>query len=36
GSITPDNEYFIAHIQESKELLLIEWSIIINKLVWQN
>lgn len=36
GSITPENEYFIAHIQESKELLLIEWSIIINKLVWQN
>ncbi len=35
GSITPEGEYFIAHIQESKDLLLIEWSIMINKLVWE-
>lgn len=35
GSITPEGEYFIAHIQESKDLLLIEWSIMINKQVWE-
>ena len=35
GTVTPEGEYFIAHIEESKELLLIEWSIMINKQVWE-
>jgi hypothetical protein len=36
GSITPEGDFFIAHIKESKEqILLIEWSIMINKLVWE-
>lgn len=35
GSITPEGEYFITHIEESKDLLLIEWSIMINKQVWE-
>ena len=35
GSITPEGDYFVAHIEDSQEtLLLIEWSIMVNKLVW--
>ena len=36
GSITPEGEYFVVSIDDTEgNLLLIEWSIHINKKVWE-
>ncbi|MBN1801249.1 MAG: hypothetical protein JW891_07055 [Candidatus Lokiarchaeota archaeon] len=34
GSITNEGDYLIAHIGQETEIILLEWSILINKLAW--
>ncbi|MFO7794829.1 MAG: hypothetical protein ACQERB_00225 [Promethearchaeati archaeon] len=34
GSITKDGDYLIIHIQEETGLILLEWSILVNKIAW--
>jgi len=34
GSITNEGDYLIAHIAKKTNIILLEWSILINKLAW--
>jgi len=34
GSITKEGDYLIAHIAQDTDIILLEWSIIVNKLAW--
>ena len=34
GSITKDGNYLLAHISADTGLILLEWSILVNKLAW--
>ena len=34
GSITKEGDYLIAHIDQDTDLILLEWSILVNKLAW--
>ncbi|MFX1276648.1 MAG: hypothetical protein ACFFBP_02450 [Promethearchaeota archaeon] len=34
GSITNEGDYLIAHIAKETDIILLEWSILINKLAW--
>lgn len=35
GSITKDGDYLIAHISEDTGMILLEWSIFLNKVCWK-
>ena len=35
GSITKDGDYLLAHISADTGLILLEWSIMVNKLAWK-
>jgi hypothetical protein len=34
GSITNEGDYLIAHIAKETDIILLEWSILVNKLAW--
>ncbi len=34
GSITNEGDYLIAHIAKESDIILLEWSILVNKLAW--
>ena len=34
GSITNEGDYLIAHIATKTDIILLEWSILVNKLAW--
>jgi hypothetical protein len=34
GSISKEGDYLLAHIAEETDLILLEWSILINKIAW--
>ena len=34
GSITNEGDYLIAHISNDTDIILLEWSILVNKLAW--
>jgi len=34
GSITSEGDYLIAHIAKKTNIILLEWSILVNKLAW--
>jgi len=34
GSISKEGDYLFAHIAEETDLILLEWSILINKIAW--
>ena len=34
GSITNEGDYLIAHIAKDTDIILLEWSILVNKLAW--
>ncbi|MFX0072980.1 MAG: hypothetical protein ACFFAO_18030 [Candidatus Hermodarchaeota archaeon] len=34
GSITKEGYYLIAHIDQDTDMILLEWSILVNKLAW--
>ena len=34
GSITNEGDYLIAHIAKKTDIILLEWSILVNKLAW--
>ncbi|TXT62012.1 MAG: hypothetical protein BAJALOKI1v1_1050006 [Promethearchaeota archaeon] len=36
GSITNEGDYLLIQISKDTSLTLLEWSIIVNKLAWQN
>lgn len=34
GSITKEGDYLLVHTAEETELILLEWSILVNKVAW--
>ncbi len=34
GSVTNEGDFLIAHIAQETDIILLEWSILINKLAW--
>ncbi|MBD3228601.1 MAG: hypothetical protein GF329_10475 [Candidatus Lokiarchaeota archaeon] len=34
GSVTKDGDYLLIHIREDTGLILLEWSIFVNKVAW--
>ena len=34
GSITKEGYYLVAHIDQDTDMILLEWSILVNKLAW--
>jgi hypothetical protein len=34
GSVTKDGEYLLIHIRDDTGLILLEWSIFVNKIAW--
>ena len=34
GSVTKEGDYLIAHIAKETDIILLEWSILVNKLAW--
>lgn len=34
GSVTNEGDYLIAHIAQETDIILLEWSILVNKLAW--
>jgi hypothetical protein len=36
GSVTKEGNYLVAHITNDTGMILLEWSIFVNKVAWQN
>lgn len=34
GSVTNEGDYLLAHIAKETDIILLEWSILVNKLAW--